>query len=62
MSETERDAAGARKARIAAIVDTWPAFTPEQRTTLWHALAPMRAAITERRRQVDKEGGTDAAA
>lgn len=62
MGETERDAAEALKAHVRAIVDGWPPLTPEQKTTIWHAIAPMRAAITRRKRASPNEGGRDAAA
>lgn len=62
MGETERDAAEALKAHVRALVDTWPPLTAEQKTTIWHAVAPMRAAITKRKRGTSTEEGTDAAA
>lgn len=50
------------QAHVKAIVAEWPPLTPEQKTTIFHAVAPMRAAITTRRRGTSTEGGTDAAA
>lgn len=62
MSDTDRDATDALKAHVRAIVDDWPPLTAEQKTIIWHAIAPMRAAITKRKRASPSEGDTDAAA
>lgn len=50
------------QAHVRSIVDTWPPLTAEQKTTIYHAIAPMRAAITKRKRASPTEGGTGAAA